>query len=354
MILCKQKNIFLFLFIIFIASNLFGQDAHFSQFYANPLYLNPAFAGSNNCPRFSINFRDQWPSIPGHFITFSGSYDQHINALHGGIGLLFVGDKSGGNILNTYNASAIYNFRIKVTPLFNLQFALQGGYFATSFNSDNLQYVSDICDIPVSDFEKLTYINPKPQFDVAAGFVGYTSFLYFGVAVHHLTSLKKSLLFNTDNRVDVKWRTKITAHLGGKIIIKQLRLSEDNYGDISLYPNIVFITQSNDAVLSSAGAFHYLHEGFYFKVYPFTIGTWLRHNFNKKNPFDAFIVNCGIEYKFLRVGYSYDFNLTKLERTGGAHEVSLQFTIPCNPDRGSAKEKAKKKNQYATIECPKF
>ena len=42
-----------------------AQDAMFSQYYANPLYLNPAFAGTNVCPRLAFHFRDQWPSMPG-------------------------------------------------------------------------------------------------------------------------------------------------------------------------------------------------------------------------------------------------------------------------------------------------
>ncbi|MGM0478992.1 MAG: type IX secretion system membrane protein PorP/SprF, partial [Bacteroidota bacterium] len=34
-----------------------AQDPQFSQFYANPIYLNPAFAGSHGCPRFAANYR---------------------------------------------------------------------------------------------------------------------------------------------------------------------------------------------------------------------------------------------------------------------------------------------------------
>ena len=33
--------------LILLGQGVKAQDAHFSQFYANPLYLNPAFAGTN-------------------------------------------------------------------------------------------------------------------------------------------------------------------------------------------------------------------------------------------------------------------------------------------------------------------
>ncbi len=40
-----------------------AQDPEFSQFYANPLYLNPALAGANICPRAILNYRNQWPGL---------------------------------------------------------------------------------------------------------------------------------------------------------------------------------------------------------------------------------------------------------------------------------------------------
>ena len=139
MILYKQKFCTLFILSTLIIINVLGQDAHFSQFYANPLYLNPAFAGTEECPRIAVNFRDQWPSIPRNFMTFSGSYDQHIHALHGGIGVLVSADIGGGGILQTYNAGIIYNYRWVAARDFALQFALQASYLAASFYWDRLQ-----------------------------------------------------------------------------------------------------------------------------------------------------------------------------------------------------------------------
>ena len=51
------------------ALDLYAQDPQFSQFYANPVYLNPAFAGTARCPRVVLNYRNQWPGIPGNFVT---------------------------------------------------------------------------------------------------------------------------------------------------------------------------------------------------------------------------------------------------------------------------------------------
>ena len=46
-----------------------AQDPQFTQFYATPTYLSPAFAGTGVQTRFALQSRDQWPSIPGAFIA---------------------------------------------------------------------------------------------------------------------------------------------------------------------------------------------------------------------------------------------------------------------------------------------
>ena len=75
-----NKVILLLVICLFKSSiSLHAQDPIFTQFYSNPVYLNPAFAGSNKCPRSDSNFRNQWPGFSGDFITTSLTYDQHID-----------------------------------------------------------------------------------------------------------------------------------------------------------------------------------------------------------------------------------------------------------------------------------
>ena len=344
MILNRHKLYFLLFFTFFAGIKLHGQDSHFSQFYANPLYLNPAFTGTANCPRFSLNFRDQWPAFPRNYITFSGSYDQFIPEIRSGIGLLLTGNIDGAGAYQNYNAGVIYNFRVQAADQFFLQFALQGSYIFTSINWNKWKFASDIVNSGASpDFpEGHSNYQSKSQFDVSLGIMGYTPNLYFGLAVHHLLPLQVNFFKSANHKYLKVWQPKWSAHVGGKITIIQKIKSEVNFGDIFFHPNIVFISQ---------GKSHYLHEGFYFNFYPLTIGAWLRHNF--KNC-DAFIVSCGVEYKIFKIGYSYDFSLIKLERTGGTHEVSLQFIIPCNTDKMDKIARNKGGRKYTPIDCPCF
>ncbi|OUT70526.1 MAG: hypothetical protein CBB76_05960, partial [Crocinitomicaceae bacterium TMED16] len=52
----------LFVFVIACLSttnlnSVRSQDPTFTQFFSNPIYLNPALAGSSGCPRFAMNYR---------------------------------------------------------------------------------------------------------------------------------------------------------------------------------------------------------------------------------------------------------------------------------------------------------
>ena len=80
--------------LVFTTETASAQDPAFSQFYANPLYLNPAFAGTNICPRVNLNYRDQWPGIGRTYVTTSVSWDKHIQAIGGGLGVIVSQDKA--------------------------------------------------------------------------------------------------------------------------------------------------------------------------------------------------------------------------------------------------------------------
>src|SRR3954470_13349403 len=117
------------LFIIGILQDLKAQDPQFTQFYANPLYLNPAFAGTARCPRICLNYRNQWPNLSGTYVTYSASYDQHVDVMAGGIGLLVTTDDQARGTLKTTTASFMYSYHLPVNREFSLKMGLQATYF---------------------------------------------------------------------------------------------------------------------------------------------------------------------------------------------------------------------------------
>lgn len=345
----KRIIIFLTAILAMVSIKVEAQDALFSQFYANPLYLNPAFAGTNVCPRLCFNFRDQWPAASGTFMTYTASYDEHFDKLSGGIGVLLFGDRAGeGGCINTYAASAMYSFKIKVAKKFNLRLSLQATYQQKSLDWNALTF-GDMIDPKYGFVYETQEQQPSKLsrgiFDMSAGILGYTPHFYFGAAAHHITRPYEGFLIQSGSdspeaRLPVKW----TAHLGAYFDLKRKSKMETSFGDISISPNFIYQHQM---------CFNYFNEGLYLNFYPFTVGMWLRHGLTYKNDieeikahnFDAFIVMFGIEHEWFKVAYSYDATISQLANvTGGSHEVSLQILLPCPNKRKALKD----------LKCPSF
>ena len=179
-------------FLIFTLTGkiLFAQDPAFSQPYANPLYLNPAFAGTGTSQRICLNFRDQWPNIPGNFITYNLSYDRNIIDSSNAIGILANYDNSGQSTLITKNISLIFAHQFHIKS-FTLSIGVQGTYRQKSINPNNISF-GDMID-PVRGF---IYNINSPDFllrtsiavpDFAAGILGFGKNYFVGFAMNHFT-----------------------------------------------------------------------------------------------------------------------------------------------------------------------
>src|SRR5687767_6912645 len=86
---------------LLVCFKLEAQDAHFSQYYAVPQYLNPALVGLEKDIHFSLNHRSQWRSLgfPQQTSQCSVSIpltNRNPHKMHyGGIGLALYKDDAG-------------------------------------------------------------------------------------------------------------------------------------------------------------------------------------------------------------------------------------------------------------------
>lgn len=303
---------------VFSAKTLLAQDPEFTQFYANPLYLNPAFAGSARCARIVMNYRNQWPALTGTFVTYNASYDQHFRAIGGGIGLLVNQDYAGQGTLVTTNASAMYSPTIPLTREFSVKMAFQATYHQKRVDWDKLTF-GDMIDprrgFVYTSLEQRKYTSVS-MFDVSAGILGYSKRYFFGFAMNHLTEPNEGFLGSSPLPI------KYTGHAGALIQL-------DRTGETAISPNILFQKQQD---------FRQLNLGFYVIKGPLVGGLWYRNE-------DAFIALIGIQKGMVKMGYSYDITVSKLANaTAGSHEISFQTIFVC-------KERTKK---YRTSSCPSF
>ena len=91
-----------------------AQDPIFSQFYAMPLQINPAFSGSAGAPRAGLAYRNQWTGFQSAYRTYAAYYEQSFDRLNSGIGFHLEGDNAGDGIFVTNRFSGAYAYRIKV------------------------------------------------------------------------------------------------------------------------------------------------------------------------------------------------------------------------------------------------
>jgi type IX secretion system PorP/SprF family membrane protein len=330
----RQKTAYFLLVLLTLCSGIVNaQDVAYSQFYANPLYLNPALAGSKVCPRFTLNYRNQWPSINKGYVNYSASYDQHFDKISGAIGLMVNAANGGGGILQSVSASFIYSYRLVLSNTLVANIGFQGSYMQNKLNWNELifedQLISGNGIINPVTLETPPDHLTKSTSDFSAGMLlGYKESLYLGAAVHHLTQPDIAFYNNVPSKLDMK----ITVHAGAYIDLEQ-GLNGNDIEDLSVSPNIMYIQQGN---------FQQLNLGMYLNVYPFVGGLWFRHNF--ENP-DAVIALLGFQHAQFKIGYSYDYTVSELTNaTGGAHEISFAWQFPC----------PRKVFKIKAIKCPRF
>lgn len=307
-----------------VVSELFAQDPEFTQFYANPLYLNPAFAGTAHCPRVNLNYRNQWPGISGSFITTSVSYDQHVDALAGGIGLLVWNDRAGEGTLKTTNVSGIYSYQIPITRRFSMKAGIQGTWAQKSVDWSKLTF-GDMIDARrgfIYNTNEIQRDEPANYVDFSAGLLGFSDKYFIGFAVHHLTQPDESVIEG-----ESPLPRKYTFHAGAVIPI------ESKGEAASLSPNILIQRQQD---------FMQYNFGMYFTKGPIVGGLWWRQAAGNS---DSFIALIGLQAGILKFGYSYDITISKLTMTtAGSHEISLGLNFDCKP----------RKRRFRTISCPSF
>jgi len=83
----KGKEIFALVFSLMSLTSL-AQDIQYSQYYANPIYLNPAMTGSSGMTRFGVNFRNQWPGLDQTFLAYTAFADHFEERLNSGFGII--------------------------------------------------------------------------------------------------------------------------------------------------------------------------------------------------------------------------------------------------------------------------
>lgn len=308
-----MRKLFTLLLLAGLAGTATAQDAVFSQFYAAPLRLNPAFAGVSSAPRITLNYRSQHTSYPSAFTTFAASYEQPIEETPSSIGLRIMNDRQLEGLYRNIEAALIYSYDVQITREFHARIGFSAGLLTSRLDFDGLIF-GDILDprngaTGVTE-EQLAAVS-KTAADFGVGVLFYAQNLYGGFSVEHLNR-PDEILVELDNNLYAGRPQRFSAHAGAQIDVKRY---SNRRRPAYITPNILFTNQA---------AFKQLNLGAYFGYGIVAFGGWYRHAF--ENP-DGFIAALSFRQDILRVGFSYDSVISGLRSVpgglGATYEVSL-------------------------------
>jgi type IX secretion system PorP/SprF family membrane protein len=327
-----------------------AQDPQFSQFYAAPLYLNPAMAGSTGQARAGINYRNQWPAIDANFTTMSAYFDYFIEDKNSAVGMIITRDKEGLAGLQSLSVGLQYAYELQINENLGFRPGIQIAVFNRDINFDKLT-VGDQFDANTGQFldqptaETFNTNFSKTFFDISFGGVLFTRTAWLGVSAWHLTQPNQSII-DEQSPLPIKY----SFHGGFKFYLKPGATGSGIYtrkAERSIAPAIQYRHQ---------GKFDQMDVGLYFTAEPMVLGVWYR-GVPFKN-IDDFVNNESIVLLLgftklgakdaINIGYSFDYTISKLgSGSGGAHEFSLVYTWPMRNPRKPPKDKL-------VIPCPDF
>lgn len=333
-----MRKLFAFFCILLISFSIKAQDPHFSQFFASPLTLNPAFTGKfDGQLRLAANHRDQWPSIPKAYVTTSASVDFSIlkKKIHEGdvlgIGISGLSDQSGDNALklNYGSLSLSYHKALDEEGYNTIGAGLQATYSSLSLDMTKLTFEDQLTQNGFTGVtaEYLKNGSDQNYVDMSAGLLfsgssdGVNNY-YLGTSLYHLNRPQVGFL-------DKNWilLPRITIHGGGSFPISD---------QLGISASIIqqFQNEATETVLGAALSSNVNHTTESpVNVY---LGSWYRIG-------DAIIPYVGLEFSGLRLGATYDINVSSLKaatQSRGGTEFSLIYI--------------KKNYEQKGIPCPTF
>jgi type IX secretion system PorP/SprF family membrane protein len=322
-----MKKLVIFILLLSFVSRGLAQDVHWSQYYDNPLYLNPALSGDfEGTSRFHLQYRDQWRSVTRPFQSISFTYDTKFDKYPGfGLGTSLLSDVSGDGTFKTFelNISPSYQKILSQDSTKSLRFGMLIGVNQRNFNFN--QFFFD---------EQFNGINYDPNLPITES----------------LNTDKKT---NLNIGAGTAYIHKFSKKTAGKFSLSAFNLNQPNqgfYGEkVKRDIRFVFASFLNLELtenLTLLPSFQFQKQGTYKEL---IFGSRLKFELNSKNAntalfgglfmrsADAALFNLALQYKNWYIGFNYDLNFSSLvpasNRKGGFELVAKYVINRFKPKR---------------------
>jgi type IX secretion system PorP/SprF family membrane protein len=315
-------NYVLFTVLSFFTLQSNAQDPVFTQFTIMPETLNPGFTGFQYNWRAGLLHRRQWPDGNRVVDTDFGFVNKMVGE-HAALGMTILNNREAFTNYNFLQVNMAYSYNAEIDYRWNFRPGLEVGYGRKSYNFRNLlledQINSNTGAISNSSID-LGVLNQKDNinfFDISAGFVIDNEEGWFGLSVKHLTRPNISFLNGTNVPLDLF----LSLHAGYAF-------------DIAGSPSSILPEETKllvNANYMRQSQFNRLDIGTALKFKALTIGANLATNPDGKSGNSHLITSINpyvsVHFSDFNFGYSYDFNISKIGRTQGIHELSLTWQL---------------------------
>ncbi|HEY5746374.1 MAG TPA: type IX secretion system membrane protein PorP/SprF [Chryseolinea sp.] len=189
------KRTFYTLSLLLITAGAFAQqDALFTQYMFNNLYMTPAYAGVDGVTHFSAIHRSQWLGYQSSFgdggapTTQMVSFNTPIHKLNSGAGAYIMNDKLGPQ--NNLEAQVMYAYHLGIKDT-KLSFGIKAGIYSQTVNGKYYRYVQEGDPLIVEGKE--SQVRP----DLGLGVFYRAEKYYLGLGFNHL--LRSKFNFGQDS-----------------------------------------------------------------------------------------------------------------------------------------------------------
>ncbi|RYG07352.1 MAG: type IX secretion system membrane protein PorP/SprF [Chitinophagaceae bacterium] len=310
-----KKGIILFVLIAITQLVRAQQDAQYSQYMFNGIYINPAYAGYKEQLNIHSFYRNQWTGIKGAPKSMSLAVDAIANDGNVGLALQISSDKLGAQSSIAAYANYAYRLRVGNSDASRLALGVGLGVVQNGIDGDMLDPI-DLGDrrIPVG-MQK----NILP--DARAGAFYSTDRWYAGFSVDNLIA---QYTVKQDNSTAYYPTQKAHYYLTGGVL---LPLNET----VQLKPSFLLKDDRGGPTSLDINAFVLLADkiwigGSYRTAVKLYDKSYLQKDLEMKNSVVA-MTELYVTPQ-LRVGYAFDYTLSNLSGySGGSHEISIGFYI---------------------------
>ncbi|CAG5007507.1 hypothetical protein DYBT9275_04061 [Dyadobacter sp. CECT 9275] len=314
-----MKQIFQFLVLVLLHTHWAkGQSPQFSQFYANPIYSNPALAGDAGTPRFIANYRNQWASVGTAFQTAAFSFDTYAEDAGVGLGFQALHDQRGHTLRSSQlSAQASKLVYLDGQKEYRLIGGLQGTWTSNTWNGDDLSYVSQF--LGTAD-PLATMAVTQNRVSASAGFIlEYVPSSAYD-ATYWLSSAWHNIGVNQDVSIE---HQRINIQVGTKIPIDIPPFFGNNLGsDLDRESALTMALQ-----VRKQGPSRQMDAGFNIIASPLLFGVWYRGMVWGATRRDALIGTVGWARGNILLQTSYDLPVSSLGLDTGAFEISVWYGI---------------------------